>query len=44
MAQKGQNAQRGKPAKKVGQVFHTEVETIPEGEPVMMVARGTTKF
>jgi len=36
VAQKGQNAQRGKPAKKVGQVFHTEVETIPEGEPVMM--------
>jgi len=35
-AQKGQNAQRGKPAKKVGQVFHKEVETIPEGEPVMM--------
>jgi len=28
--------QRGKPVKKVGQVFHTEVETIPEGEPVMM--------
>ena len=35
-AQKGQNAQRGKPVKKVRQVFHTEVETIPEGEPVMM--------
>jgi len=35
-AQKGQNVQKGKPAKKVGQVFHTEVETIPEGEPVMM--------
>jgi len=35
-AQKGQNAQRGKPTKKVGQVFHTEVETIPKGEPVMM--------
>jgi len=35
VAQKGQNAQMGKPAK-VGQVFHTEVETIPEGEPVMM--------
>jgi hypothetical protein len=33
---KVQNAQRGKPTKKVGQVFHTEVETILEGEPVMM--------
>jgi len=36
VAQKGQNAQRGKPAKKVGQVFHAEVETIPEGELMMM--------
>jgi len=36
VAQKGQNAQRGKPAKKVGHVFHMEIETIPEGEPVMM--------
>ena len=36
VAQKGQNAQRGKPMKKVGQVFHMEVETIQEGEPVMM--------
>jgi len=36
MAQKGQNAQRGKPVKKVRQVFHIEVETIPKGEPVMM--------
>jgi len=36
MAQKGQNAQRGKPAKKVGQVFHIEVETILEGEPGKM--------
>jgi len=35
-AQKGQNVQRGKPANKVGQVFHTEVEAILEGEPVMM--------
>jgi len=36
VAQKGQNEQRGKPTKKVGQVFHTEVEKILEGESVMM--------
>jgi hypothetical protein len=31
-----QNAQKGKPVRKTGRVYHTEVEAILEGEPIMM--------